>query len=93
MNESRPDEKLIRVVIVDDHLIVRDGLRLILQIEGKDMEMAGDAADGAAALRLIEETQPDVVLMDLRMPGMDGIEAITQIRGRWPLIAVVILTT
>jgi NarL family two-component system response regulator YdfI len=93
MNESRPGEKRIRVVIVDDHLIVRDGLRLILQIEGKDMEMAGDAADGAAALRLIEETQLDVVLMDLRMPGMDGIEAITQIRGRWPQIAVVILTT
>jgi NarL family two-component system response regulator YdfI len=93
MNESRPEEKRIRVVIVDDHLIVRDGLRLILQIEGKDIDLAGDAADGAAALRLIEETQPDVVLMDLRMPGMDGIEAITQIRQRWPQIAVVILTT
>ncbi len=93
MNESRSEERRIRVVVVDDHLIVRDGLRLILQIEGKDMEMVGDAADGATALRLIEETQPDVVLMDLRMPGMDGLEAITQIRSRWPQIAVVILTT
>src|SRR5258707_1140058 len=92
-NELQPEGKRIRVVIVDDHQIVRDGLRLILQIEGKDMEMVGDASDGAAALRLIEETQPDVVLMDLRMPGMDGLEAITQIRVRWPHIAVVILTT
>ena len=93
MSEPQPEERPIRVVVVDDHLIVRDGLRLILQVEGKDMEMVGDAADGVAALRLIEETQPDVVLMDLRMPGMDGIEAITQIRARWSHIAVVILTT
>jgi two-component system, NarL family, response regulator YdfI len=93
INEPRPEGKRIRVVVVDDHQIVRDGLRLILQIEGKDMEMVGDASDGATALRLIEETQPDVVLMDLRMPGMDGLEAITQIRAHWPHIAVVILTT
>lgn len=92
-NEPRPEGKCIRVVVVDDHQIVRDGLRLILQIEGKDMEMVGDASDGAGALRLIEETQPDVVLMDLRMPGMDGLEAITQIHVHWPHIAVVILTT
>ena len=92
-DETRLEEKRIRVVIVDDHQIVRDGLRLILQIEGKDIEMIGDASDGVTALRLIEKVQPDVVLMDLRMPGMDGLEAITQIRARWPTIAVVILTT
>jgi two-component system, NarL family, response regulator YdfI len=92
-DETPPQGRLIRVVVVDDHQVVRDGLRLILQIEGKDMEMVGDAADGAVALQLIEETQPDVVLMDLRMPGMDGLEAITQIRSRWPQIAIVILTT
>jgi two-component system, NarL family, response regulator YdfI len=92
-DEARSEEKCIRVVIVDDHQIVRDGLRLILHIEGKDMEMVGDASDGITALRLIEKTQPDVVLMDLRMPGMDGLEAITQIRTRWPNVAVVILTT
>jgi NarL family two-component system response regulator YdfI len=92
-NEPQPEGKRIRVVVVDDHQIVRDGLRLILQIEGKDMAMVGDASDGAVALRLIEDTQPDVVLMDLRMPGMDGLEAITQIRAHWPHIAVVILTT
>lgn len=92
-DETRLGEKHIRVVIVDDHQIVRDGLRLILQIEGKDIEMVGDASDGVAALHLIEKAQPDVVLMDLRMPGMGGLEAITQIRARWPGIAVVILTT
>jgi len=92
-DETRPEEKRIRVVVVDDHQIVRDGLRLILQIEGKDIELVGDASDGVTALRLIEKAQPDVVLMDLRMPGMDGLEAITQIRARWPNMAVVILTT
>lgn len=92
-DETRPEEKRIRVVIVDDHQIVRDGLRLILQIEGKDIEMVGDASDGVTALRLIEKVQPDVVLVDLRMPGMDGLEAITQIRAHWQNIAVVILTT
>lgn len=92
-DETRAEEKRIRVVIVDDHQIVRDGLCLILQIEGKDMEMMGSASNGVTALRLIEKVQPDVVLMDLRMPGMDGIEAITQIHARWPNIAVVILTT
>lgn len=92
-DEVQSEGKRIRVAIVDDHLIVRDGLRLILQIEGKDMEVVGDAGDGAAALRLIETTQPDVVLMDLHMPGMDGLEAIAHIRAHWPQIAVVILTT
>ncbi len=94
-DETRAEEKRIRVVIVDDHQIVRDGLCLILQIEGKDMEMVGNASNGVTALRLrlIEKVQPDVVLMDLRMPGMDGLEAITQIHARWPNIAVVILTT
>jgi len=84
----------IRVAVVDDHLVVREGLRMMLEVAGKgSFALVGDAADGAAALRLVEETQPDVVLMDLRMPGMDGLEAIEQMRTRWPHIAVVILTT
>ena len=84
----------IRVVVVDDHLVVREGLRLMLEVAGKGrFALVGDAADGATALRLVEETQPDVVLMDLRMPGMDGLETIEQLRTRWPHIAVVILTT
>ena len=84
----------IRVAVVDDHLVVREGLRMMLEVAGKgSFALVGDAADGAAALRLVEETQPDVVLMDLCMPGMDGLEAIEQMRIRWPHIAVVILTT
>ncbi|WP_201377786.1 response regulator transcription factor [Ktedonobacter sp. SOSP1-85] len=92
MNEKQDD---IRVVVVDDHLVVREGLRMLLEIagKGKGFTMLGDAADGATAVHVIEELQPDVVLMDLRMPGMDGLEAITRIRERWSHIAVVILTT
>ncbi len=90
MNEKQDD---IRVVVVDDHLVVREGLRMMLEIAGEGFVLLGDAADGATAVRMIGELQPDVVLMDLRMPGMDGLEAITQIRERWPHIAIVILTT
>jgi NarL family two-component system response regulator YdfI len=90
MNEQPND---IRIVVVDDHLVVREGLRMMLEIAGDGFVLLGDAADGASAIHVIEELQPDVVLMDLRMPGMDGLEAITQIRARWPHIAIVILTT
>jgi NarL family two-component system response regulator YdfI len=83
----------VRIVVVDDHLVVREGLRMMLEIARRGFLLVGEAADGATGLRVIEELQPDVVLMDLRMPGMDGIEAITHLRQRWPHIAVVILTT
>lgn len=82
----------IRVLIADDHEVVRDGLRLILETEA-DFEVVGEAADGAVAVELTGELQPQVVLMDLRMPGMDGLTAIDQIRARWPAVALVILTT
>jgi NarL family two-component system response regulator YdfI len=87
------EREVIRVVVVDDHLVVREGLRMMLELAGEGFALVGDAADGAAALRLVEELQPDVVLMNLRMPGMDGLEAIAHIRKTWPQIAVVILTT
>lgn len=84
--------RTIRVVTVDDHPIVREGLRLMLATSD-DLEVVGDAADGPSALTLIEEVQPDVVLLDLRMPRMDGIETLERIRATWPQIAVLILTT
>jgi len=82
----------IRVLIADDHLIIREGLRLILETEA-GMELVGEAADGAEAVQLASQVQPDVVLMDLRMPGMDGLTAIERLRVAQPHIAVVILTT
>ena len=82
----------IRVLIADDHTIIRDGLRLILET-GEDFECVGEAADGAEAVRLAHALQPDVVLMDLRMPVMDGLAAIERLRADQPNIAIVILTT
>ena len=82
----------IRVLIADDHLIVREGLRLILET-GEGFELAGEAADGAEAVRLAKELQPDVILMDLRMPNVDGLTAIERLRAEQPQVAVVILTT
>jgi NarL family two-component system response regulator YdfI len=82
----------IRVVIADDHPIIRTGLRLMLGMEER-IELVGEAADGSAALLLIGSLQPDVVLMDLRMPVMDGLEAIERIRAEWPQIAIIVLTT
>lgn len=82
----------IRVVIADDHALVREGLRLILEASD-GFAVVGEAGDGAAALRLVDEVQPHVVLMDLRMPGMDGLEALAQLRVHRPEVAVVILTT
>jgi len=82
----------VRVLIADDHLIIRQGLRLILETE-TGFELVGEAADGAEAVRLCAELSPAVVLMDLRMPGMDGLTAIEHIRAEQPQVAVVILTT
>ena len=82
----------IRILVADDHLIIRQGLRLILETQ-EGFEMVGEAADGAEAVRLCAELHPDVVLMDLRMPGLDGLSAIERLRTEQPGIAVVILTT
>src|SRR5688572_30272447 len=82
----------IRLLIADDHEIIRDGLRLILEDE-QDFTVIGEASNGEDAVRLAGELKPNVVLMDLRMPGMGGLEAISQIRAHWPEVAIVILTT
>ncbi len=82
----------IRILVADDHLIIRQGLRLILETQ-EGFELVGEAADGAEAVRICAELHPKVVLMDLRMPGMDGLTAIERLRAEQPGIAVVILTT
>ena len=83
---------MIKLIIADDHNIIRQGLRLILETED-DFEIIAEASDGAEALTLCAKHRPDVVLMDLRMPGMDGLTAIEKLRETQPEIAVVILTT
>ena len=83
---------MIKILIADDHLIIRQGLRLILETEN-DFELVGEASDGNEALSLCKKLKPDVVLMDLRMPNMDGLTAIEKLRKEQPEIAVVILTT
>lgn len=82
----------IRVLVADDHLVVREGLRMILETSGEFI-LVGEATNGAEAVRLAQELQPDVILMDLRMPEVDGLAAIEQLHAHAPHIAVVILTT
>ncbi len=82
----------IRILIADDHLVVREGLRTILSVE-EDFVIVGEAVDGKDALAQCAQVRPDLVLMDLRMPEMDGIEAIRQIKSRFPQVVIVILTT
>jgi NarL family two-component system response regulator YdfI len=89
---SSPSPSPLRILVADDHLVVREGLRAILET-APDLTLVGEAADGAEAVRLAGELSPDVVLMDLRMPGVDGIEAIRQIKARYPAVEIVILTT
>lgn len=82
----------IRVLLVDDHDMVRRGLATFLAVYD-DLELVAEARNGAEALRLCAEVQPDVVLMDLMMPDMDGPSATEQIRRQWPRIQVIALTS
>jgi DNA-binding NarL/FixJ family response regulator len=82
----------IRLMIVDDQKLMREGLRTLLELEG-GFEIVAEAGDGQAALDAYAELQPDVVLMDIRMPGMDGVEATRRLHEKWSNARVIILTT
>jgi DNA-binding NarL/FixJ family response regulator len=81
----------VRVLVVDDHPLYREGLTTALTAAA-DVEVVGEAGDGAEALRLVAANPPDVVLMDLHMPGVSGVEATRQIRDTQPAVAVLVLT-
>ncbi len=83
---------MIRVMLVDDQKLIRQGIRMLLSTEA-DIEVAGEAGDGQEALALIEKIHPQVILMDVRMPGMDGVAATREITARHPEIGIIILTT
>ncbi|MET8866641.1 response regulator transcription factor [Nonomuraea sp. NPDC049421] len=83
---------MIRVLVADDQALVRAGVRMLLQATG-DMEVVGEAEDGAEAVRLAERHLPDVILMDLRMPRVDGLEAIRRVLAARPGARIVVLTT
>ncbi len=85
-------ETAIRVMIVDDHALVRSGLEAFLMVQ-KDLKLVAQARNGQQAITLCAEAQPDVVLMDLLMPGLSGIEAIGQIRQKFPHIHCIALTS
>jgi DNA-binding NarL/FixJ family response regulator len=86
------DGKAIRVVVVDDNECVRKAIRLLL-LGNDDIEHVGGASDGRKALAMCAQLQPDVVIMDAKMPGMDGITATRSIKASYPAVKVVVLTT
>ena len=88
MTEKMP----IRVMLVDDHTVVRRGLRAVLSVSD-DMRLVGEADNGEEAVQLCERLQPDVILMDLLMPKMDGIAATKAIHERWPKVLIIALTS
>jgi DNA-binding NarL/FixJ family response regulator len=81
----------IRVLLADDHVLVRQGIRQFLE-EAGDIEVIAEASDGAEAIRLIDEHQPEVAVLDIRMPEMTGVEATRRIKARFPQVRILILT-
>lgn len=90
--ESEPAARTIRVMLVDDHEVVRKGLAALIEAQ-PDLEVVGEASNGPEAVRLARIFQPDVVVMDVRMPGGGGVEACRDLRDRQPDVAVIMLTS
>ena len=88
---SNPHTEPIRVLLIDAHLVVREGLRLVLEGQGQ-MAVVGEASNGREAMTLVQQLAPDIVLMDVEMPEMDGIEASAVMRASTPQSAVVMLS-
>jgi DNA-binding NarL/FixJ family response regulator len=83
---------MLKILIADDHQIVRRGLQMTIDAE-KDMRMAAETSNGTQVLELVKKHKPDVVLLDLQMPEMDGVDALKQLRVEFPVLPVLILTT
>ena len=82
----------MKIILCDDQAVIRDGLEMLLNLE-QDFQVVGAASDGAEAIELAVQKQPDLILMDLKMPGTNGIEATRQIHARFPQIKILVLTT
>jgi two-component system invasion response regulator UvrY len=82
---------MIKVLLADDHSIVRAGLRRLVE-ESKDMEVVAEAADGGKAIQQVHKTHPDVAVVDISMPDMDGLEVVSQLRSFYPKLPIIILT-
>ena len=82
----------MKILLCDDQAVIRDGMEMLLQLE-KDFQVVGSAQDGFEAVELAAKKQPDLILMDLKMPGMNGIEATREIRKKYPDMKILVLTT
>ena len=89
---EKPPRKPLRILIVDDHLVVRMGLSALISLE-PGMTVVGDAEDGESALELVERLHPDIVVMDIMMPHMNGLEATARIAAAHPETRILLLTT
>ena len=89
---SQQAKNIIRILTVDDHPLLREGIAAILGLQ-PDMQLVGEAEDGAQAIKIFRELKPDVTLMDLQMPVLNGVEAITRIRTDFPNARIIVLTT